>query len=182
MSWSETAGNNPLGILAAHHFVLEGPGFAALRADFRRRSKAMRVALGLDAGEDDLLDDLVPDDFSDLHGLEAQLEAEAAADGHFDLEGELQPRHTFAQDPLPSTEHPTPERPRPPMEGRLEAIANQRPVTWWGSTGLKGALGNTPLIRIATVARGAFSFPDFCYAYCRAQHDAMWAHHPRYGG
>jgi hypothetical protein len=187
LSWSETEGANAMGLLAAHHFVLEGPGFAALRADFRRRSKAMRVALGLDAGEEDLFEDLVPSEFGEglseeLLALEAQLEAEAAAGGEFDYEADLQPRHTFAQDPFPSTERPTPERPTAELSPALESIAERRPVTWWGSTGLKGALGNTPLIRLATVNRGAFSFPDFCYAYCRAQHDAMGAHHPKYGG
>jgi len=186
LSWSETEGGNPLGLLAAHHFVLEGPGFASLRADFRRRSKAMRVALGLDAGEDDLLEDLVPSELdedlpAELAALEARLEAEAAAEGDFDIE-DLQPRHTFAQEPFPSRERPTPERPTPTLTVPLERIAEQRPVTWWGSTGLKGALGNTPLIRLATVHRGAFAFPEFCYAYCRAQHDAMGAHHPKYGG
>ena len=187
LSWSETEGGNPLGILAAHHFVLEGPGFAALRADFRRRSKALRVALGLDAGEDELLEELVPEDVSgdfsaELGLLEAQLEAEAAAAGEFDFALDPQPRHTFAQDPLPSRENPEPERTTLPLDSALNAVAERRPVTWWGSTGLKGALGSTPLIRLATVNRGAFSFPDFCYAYCRAQHDAMGAHHPRYGG
>jgi hypothetical protein len=187
MSWSETEGTNPLGLLAAHHFVLEGPGFAALRADFRRRSKAMRVALGLDAGEDDLLEELVPahlsgDPTTDLGALEAHLEAEAAAAGEYDLDMQFQPRHTFAQRPFPSTAHPVPERATPVIDPELMTIARRRPMTWWGSTGLKGALGNTPLIRVATIQRGAFSFPDFCYAYCRAQHDAMGAHHPRYGG
>jgi hypothetical protein len=39
-----------------------------------------------------------------------------------------------------------------------------------------------PSVRYATVPRGAFSFLDYCYAYCRAQHEAMAVHQPRYPG
>ena len=37
-------------------------------------------------------------------------------------------------------------------------------------------------MRYATIHRGAFSLPDFCYAFCRAQHDAMAVYHPSYSG
>jgi len=39
-----------------------------------------------------------------------------------------------------------------------------------------------PSVRYATIPRGAFSFLDYCYAYCRAQHEAMAVHQPRYPG
>ena len=42
LSWAETVGEPSLGVLSAHHFVLEGPGMAGLRADFRQIKQELR--------------------------------------------------------------------------------------------------------------------------------------------
>jgi len=193
LSWSCTSGARPMGVLAAHHLVLEGPGFAALRADFRRRVRAMRVALGLDAGDEPGFDaceqfgpfDSVPfascDDESEWSDgdlppdlLEAlrQLEAEEAA--------RLPQRNSFAFDPGLSR---PPRKKAGPPEGlppALETLARSRPVGLLSHELRHDQLRNPPAVRYATVERGAFSLLDFSYAYCRAQHDAMAVHHARY--
>lgn len=201
LSWSCTNGAPSMGVLASHHLVLEGPGFAALRADFRRRVRALRVALGLDAEDEQEFDtceqfgpfDAAPfspwgcDDDSELHPALAEpplpddllqalqeIEAEEA--------NRLPHRHTFAFDP-------TLPRPKPRAGGctdglpaALETLARSRPVGVLPHDLRHVQLRNPPSVRYATVQRGAFSLPAFCYAYCRAQHDAMAVHHPRYSG
>ncbi len=195
LSWSHSATKQPLGVLAAHHLVLEGPGFATLRADFRRRVRAMRVALGLDGADEgfDITEDFGVADAgpfdpyggSGLHPslaepglpdelMEALYEAEAAE--------QVDPRHTFAYDPVDPAadleELPIPDGlPKP-----LQELAVRRSRAFLGERLLPGPTRPAPSIRYATIHRGAFSLPDFCYAYCRAQHDALAVHHPRYSG
>jgi len=196
LSWSHSATKQPMGVLAAHHLVLEGPGFATLRADFRRRTRAMRVALGLD-GSDDEFD--ITEDFSeadsgpfDAYGRPPGLHPALAepplpqhlADQIYAAEAAAQvdPRHTFAYDPVDPAadleELPIPDG----LPPELTRLALRRSRTFLGDRLLPGPRREAPSIRYATIHRGAFSLPDFCYAYCRAQHDALAVHHPRYGG
>ena len=64
----------------------------------------------------------------------------------------------------------------------LEVLARTRPLGRLPHEVRHDSLRNPPSVRFATIHRGAFSLADFCYAYCRAQHDAMAVHHPRYPG
>jgi len=198
MAWSHTAGPRPMGVLSAHHLVLEGPGFAALRADFRRRVRALRVALGMD-GADEEWD--ASEGFSAFDAAPFSAYADDGAEG-FELDEGLTPemlahllaleaeeesvqlphRHTFAFDPQLPRERPTREDCPAGLPPALETLARTRPVGAFRHEVRHDQLRNPPAVRYATVDRGAFSLPDFCYAYCRAQHDAMAVHHPRYGG
>ena len=198
MAWSCSTGPRPMGVLSAHHLVLEGPGFAALRADFRRRVRALRVALGLDGADEEWdgsegfgafdsapftpfgddggpgfeFDDGLTDDMLDLL-REMEAEDEAVRLPH---------RHTFAFDPQLPQERPAASDCPPGLPPALETLARTRPLGSLPHELRHDQLRNPPAVRYATVERGAFSLPDFCYAYCRAQHDAMAVHHPHYGG
>lgn len=198
MAWSCTAGPRPMGVLSAHHLVLEGPGFAALRADFRRRVRALRVALGLD-GADEEWDgsegfgafDAAPfTPFGDDGGPGFEFDeglTEEMLDLLLDLEAEddavrLPHRHTFAFDPQLPQERPSTSDCPPGLPPALDTLARTRPLRSLPHEVRHDQLRTPPAVRYATVERGAFSLPDFCYAYCRAQHDAMAVHHPKYGG
>ncbi len=191
LGWSRSAGRNPMGVLASHHLVLEGPGFATLRADFRRRVRAMRVALGLD-GIDEGWD--VTEEFSEFdsapfepYGRSVEPELHPALKRMVGIDDDEPCRddrqhHSFAFDPSPG----------PPSDGlvevpdnlppELDTLARVRPSVWSGDRMLGGPRRGPPSIRYATVNRCAFSFPDFVYAYCRAQHDALAVFSPRYAG
>ncbi len=208
LSWSETAGERTLGVLSAHHLVLEGPGLAGLRADFRQRVRAFRLALGLDAAEDDAWEfehfsekDAFPfEPFgSSVGDMRQALERWAAATESVSgpaPAGEgmsMQPdgrgvehRHTFAhergwrvEESQPSVSEPGPALASLPLP--LRQLLASPPSAWTG-WGYRRLATPTVSVRFATIHRGAFSLPDFCYAYCRAQHDAMAVHHPHYGG
>ncbi len=197
MAWSASTGPQRMGVLSAHHLVLEGPGFAALRADFRRRVRAMRVALGLD-GADEGWDEA--EGFGAFDAAPFQPFAADSGDVPFDdgltdemlaellaLEAEeeamrLPNRHTFAFDPGLPQERPAASDCPPGLPPALQALARTRPMRSLPHEVRHDQLRLPPAVRYATVCRGAFSLPDFCYAYCRAQHDAMAVHHPRYGG
>jgi hypothetical protein len=198
LAWSCSSGPRPMGVLAAHHLVLEGPGFAALRADFRRRVRALRVALGLDGADKEWdategfgafdaapftpfgddggcgfeLDDGLTDEML-AHLLELETEEQ---------ELRLPHRHTFAFDPQLPQERPSPGDCPPGLPPALQRLARRRPLHSLPHELRHDQLRHPPAVRYATISRGAFSLPDFCYAYCRAQHDAMAVHHPRYGG
>ncbi len=202
IGWSNTGGRRPMGVLAAHHLVLEGPGFATLRADFRRRVRAMRVALGLDGAEQDWDGS---EDFSEfdaspfpaygpnpdelhpaLRGLVPDADAELLARLD-ELAGpppgeEPRHRHTFAFNPTTDAPGDEDEEPPPGLPEDLRLLARARPSVWLGDRLISGPRRGPPAMRYATIHRGAFSLPDFCYAYCRAQHDAMAVYHPGYSG
>ena len=187
LGWSMTSGRNPMGVLASHHLVLEGPGFATLRADFRRRVRAMRVALGLDGVEEGWD---VTEEFSEFDAApfppysrdpESELHPALRRMAGIPDDADRQP-HSFAFDPnLEPGGDGSIEVPDglPPA---LDTLARVRPAVGGGDRMLGGPRRGPPSIRYATVHRGAFSFPDFCYAYCRAQHDALAVFSPRYAG
>jgi hypothetical protein len=199
LSWSQTADGRPMGVLAVHHLVLEGPGIAALRSDFRRRVKAMRIALGLDGAEEDHFEEegfgpfdaapfdaFGPEPADELHpgmreptpedlDLLAQLYQFEAEE-----EARLPHRHTFAYDPQECPEAPARGDVPAGLPPLLQDLVRRRPFGRLPHEVRHGL--NPPSVRYATVHRGAFSLPDFCYAYCRAQHDAMAVHHPKYSG
>lgn len=198
LSWSTTSDGRPMNVLAVHHLVLEGPGLAALRTDMRRRVRAMRVALGMDALDDDWSEEAFgpfdaepfepfgprscdelhpslrepsPEEFELLAKL-YEFEAEEAA--------RLPHRHTFAYDPEGEPVRPPRGEVPPGLPPALEELAHRRPFARFGHEVRHGL--RPPSVRYATVHRGAFSMPDFCYAFCRAQHEAMAVHHPTYSG
>ena len=199
LSWSTSSDGRPMSVLAVHHLVLEGPGVAALRSDLKRRIRAMRVALGLDASDDDWDDaetfgpfdaepfaPFGPRPCDEMHPALAEpspeeldllaklYEFEAAE------QARLPHRHTFAYDPEGEPERPPRGEVPPGLPPALEALAARRP---FGRLGHEVRHGLTPpSVRYATIHRGAFSLPDFCYAFCRAQHEALAVHHPSYGG
>lgn len=202
LGWTRTGGRRPMGVLSAHHLVLEGPGFATLRADFRRRVRAMRVALGLDGveqgwdeteefsefdaqpfamhsvGDEELhpaLQDLAPDPDQDL--LDKLFEMAGPAPGE-----DARHRHTFAFNPRADDQDEGPFEPPPGLPDDLGVLARVRPAVWLGDRLISGPRRGPPSMRYATIHRGAFSMTDFAYAYCRAQHDAMAVYHPKYGG
>jgi hypothetical protein len=201
IGWSATAGRRPMGVLAAHHLVLEGPGFATLRADFRRRVRAMRVALGLDGADQDWDG---TEDFSDfdaapfppygpspdeLHPALRELAPDSDAALLAELEELAGPdpddgrrRHTFAFNPTTDDGGEGSLEPPPGLPADLLLLARARPAVWLGERLISGPRRGPPSMRYATIHRGAFSLPDFCYAYCRAQHDAMTVYHPAYSG
>ena len=202
IGWSLTGGRRPMGVLAAHHLVLEGPGFATLRADFRRRVRAMRVALGLDGvdqewdGTEDFTDfDAAP--FSPYGpGAEALHPAlrDLAPDADEELLAQLldiagpppdcepRHRHSFAFNPMAGDVDDGSIEPPAGLPEDLLLLAKARPALWLGDRLISGPRRGPPSMRYATIHRGAFSLPDFCYAYCRAQHDAMAVYHRRYRG
>jgi hypothetical protein len=211
VGWSTTIGGSPLGILSAQHLVLEGPGVASLRAEFRRRVRAMRVALGLEPLDEpwestenfSAFDSGPFGPFPDERGSEAAgLDDTAAREGAV---GAPAAGHPYRYDPLEEESgEPRRESPGTPSAGpvtrwraaaaaevpaqppglppSLHGVWARRPHGPFGEVLRRPLLDDTPSIRFATVHRGAFSLPDFCYAYCRAQHDAMAVHHESYSG
>lgn len=154
LSWSHTAGCPSMGVLAAHHLVLEGPGFAAVRADFRRRVRALRVALGLETDGD-------PTD-------ELYLDSDAApfrpwGSGELELDVSLAELADERRTPPPA-----PAVPRG-MDGLTEGL---EPL----------AIGPAPSLRYATVHRYELPLVDLCYAYCRAKHETLLRFDRRYEG
>ncbi|MEE2827716.1 MAG: hypothetical protein VX498_00890 [Myxococcota bacterium] len=199
MAWSTTSGDVPLGVLAAHHLVLEGPGFASLRADFRSRVRAMTVALGLDGAQEGVdlgaeFGSFDAEPFHDFPGIEESLAGMESLDPELlarlhaaeeeldDARLSLGSRQNFAVSP----EQTEGERAfDTAVEGLPEALLpllEDRDSGRRFSVRRGGPSWRPPALRYATLPRGAFSFPDFCYAYCRAQHDAMAVHHPSYHG
>lgn len=203
LGWSEVRTTGRFGVLSGHHLVLEGPAFVHLRAEIRRRSRALRVALGLESGDDDWelltqagLFEHVPSadgPRSALHnvGFEFGLPPsgptlgpiEAAPHGPFVIDNGagldlLADAGSLPASPLPigglGADDELPES----LRDRLR----QRPAGFFPPTWLAGAMANPPALRWATLERTQWPFSDLVYAYCRAQHDAMAVHHPRYEG
>jgi hypothetical protein len=200
LSWSTTSADVSLGVLSAHHLVLEGPGFASLRADFRRRSRAMSLALGLGATDEDWdpSGDFGPFDAQPFEGpLTSVGAAEALADAP-GLDPEFVARITRAEAELEQARSGLGDRALfsvsaetkdgemsaeflRSLPAELRALVGEVRVRGGQSSGRLQSW-RAPSVRYATIPRGAFSFPDFCYAYCRAQHEAMAVHQPRYPG
>ena len=199
LGWSETSTAPRMTVLSSHGLVLDGPGVYLLRAEVRRRVRAMRIALGLDV-EEEPLEDLDTDDAIAL--LEAALAGEdtellselglgEGAGPVLDRDGSCDPfpmRHDFADDcGTASARASRPDREAanaPDLASSLPAdlahLASRPPLAWRGPR--PGPVGPCPSLRFATVPRSRFSFPDFAYAYCRAQHEAMAVHQPSYSG
>jgi hypothetical protein len=186
MSATRTVSVQTTALLAAHHLVLEGPGLLAVAADHRRRVRALRVALGLDGlDQDDSWDpeadfgafDAAP--FPELgvawdeESARAFMPVDAAPD--YDVAR----RARFALTPGAEAR---PERIPEGLPPALRELAARGPRARFGERQVPGRHLGPPSVRYATVHRGAFSFPAFCYAYCRAQHEALALHHPRYDG
>jgi hypothetical protein len=196
VGWSETSTEPRLDVLSAHGLVLDGPGFYCLRAEVNRRVRAMRIALGIESVED------TPDDPDDaIRFLEAVLAGEdegALSDlGLGEGAGPVLDRDDPSSHPFPMrhdfADGDGPARPsRPDAEPAnlgdvlgllppdLARLAEQRALPWLGPR--NGPVGPAPSLRYATVPRSAFSMPDFAYAFCRAQHEAMVLHHRLYDG
>ena len=191
LSWSYAGAFSQLGVLAGHHLVLEGPGFACLRVDFRRRLRAMRLALGLDATDTewDGREDFGPVDASPfaLHALAGEPELDPlwlpSPDELFEEfsegTGGPAPGHSHGSHRLTGAPDPDPAAGLPPALARLAADGHWswlHPGRWTGR-GLAA-----PSMRYATVERGRFSLSATCYSYCCAQHQALQAFDPSYGG
>lgn len=199
LSWSNTSDGRPMGVLAAHHLVLEGPGIAALRSDFRQRVRAMRTALGMDA-----IDEAFPTEESfgpfdsepfryfgpgagegvrpssrELSPQEAELLARLR-DLEAEEQADLPRRRSFAFDPEDPPARPARVAVPPGLPRSLEPLLLRPPFARLPHD-VRHEM-KPPSVRYATVDRGAFSLPDFCYAFCRAQHEALAAFHPRYAG
>jgi hypothetical protein len=200
LSWSTTHTDVSLGVLSAHHLVLEGPCFAAVRADFRRRVRAMSLALGLGVTDDDWdpredfgsfdahpFEDLLGGGGSsslspDFEGLDPELLArieEAEQDLNL-ARSALGDRSQFSVSPE-TTQKSVVDTPDLNLPEELRALL-ELPRTRGGLSSGRLQSWRPPSVRYATVPRGAFSFPDFCYAYCRAQHEAMAVHQSHYPG
>lgn len=181
LGWSRAGALRQVGVLAAHHFVLEGPGLACLRVDFRRRLRAMRLALGLDA-EDPEWDGR--EDFSARDAAPFTLQ-ETELDEFLDLslsadQSWRESVEAVAEDALVSSGYGTHllvtgdgSISRTQLPASLEALAREGHWSWlhpgrWTGRGL-----DAPSLRFATLERGAFSLSSACYAYCCAQHQAM---------
>jgi len=200
ISWSTTSSEISLGVLSAHHLVLEGPSFAKVRADFRARVRAMSFALGLGVTDEDWdpSGDFGPFDshpFSDLSGPAGVREALADVEGidpeflariaqaEAELEqarAELGDRNSFSVSPGSLEQAPSAAYFRSLPAELMPLLEGERIRGGQGTGRLQSWLA--PSLRYATVSRGAFSFPDYCYAYCRAQHEAMSVYWPRYSG
>ncbi len=199
LGWSETCTEPRMSVLSSHGLVLDGPGVYLLRAEVRRRVRAMRIALGLDS-EEEPLEGLDPDEAVAL--LEAALAGEDAerlsdlglGEGTgpvLDRDGAFDPfpmRHDFADDcgtDKARASRPDTEPARAPdltasLPPDLASAGASAPLAWRGPR--PGPVGPCPSLRFATVPRSRFSFTDFAYAYCRAQHEAMAVHQPAYSG
>ena len=194
LGWSETSSAPRMSVLSSHGLVLDGPAAYRLRAEVRRRVRAVRIALGLDV-------DVDPADTFNAEEAIAFLEAALSGDDaevlsdlglgegagqvlDRDEVGPFPMRHDFA-DPT-AAERPS----RPDLEPadapdlmatlpeELARLASARSLAWRGPR--PGPVGPCPAIRYATVPRSRFSFADFAYAYCRAQHEAMALHQAAY--
>lgn len=201
LSWSVTGSEVPLGVLTAHHLVLEGPSLAGLRADFRRRARAMSVALGLGGADDDWdpsadYGSFDAHPFESLAGIGDSITSMADTEG---LDPEFLARLALAEQELEqvrsslgdrelfsvSAESSSASSNGEWMQGLpedLHALVDLQNRVRGGQASGRLQSWRAPSVRYATIPRGAFSFSDFCYAYCRAQHDAMAVHHPRYHG
>jgi len=199
LSWSHAGGLHQLGVLAAHPLVLEGPGFACLRVDFRRRLRAMRVALGLNASEpqwdgredfgsrdstpfpahplgvEEALDPVWDSAFDELmeqssSELMEQSSSESAGSGLRPCHGS----HLLVDGPAPDF--------RPGLPPALVHLCDDEHWRWlhpgrWTRGGLRA-----PTLRYATVERTDFSLAATCYSYCCAQHRVMQEFDPQYRG
>lgn len=193
LGWSETSSAPRMSVLSSHGLVLDGPGVYRLRAEARRRIRAMRIALGLDVDEEPV-EDFDPDEaIAFLEQALAEDDAELLSDlGLGEGAGPVLERDGF--DPFPMRHDfadPCEGRPSRPdqqpadapdllatLPEELARLASERPLAWRGPR--PGPVGPCPSLRYATVPRSRFSFADFAYAYCRAQHEAMALHHPTY--
>lgn len=193
---AETSTEPRLDVMSSHGLVLDGPGFYCLRAEVRRRVRAMRIALGLDAVDDEMVE---PDEAIAI--LEAALAEEDEGSlsdmGLGEGAGIVLDRSDPSLEPFPFrhafADGDGPERPSRPdtapaelshllatLPPSLVELSKKRTLSWMGPR--PGPVGPAPSLRYATVPRSAFSMPDFAYAYCRAQHEAMAIHHPSYDG
>ncbi|MCO4771191.1 MAG: hypothetical protein KDA24_14250 [Deltaproteobacteria bacterium] len=196
LGWSETSTEPRLDVLSAHGLVLDGPGFYCLRAEIRRRVRAMRIALGLETVEEEYGDN--DDAIAILEAALAEADEGTLSDlGLGEGAGIVLDRADPSLDPFPFrhefADGDGPERPSSPdatladlpdllstLPASLVELAGQRSLGWVGPR--NGPTGASPSLRYATVPRSAFSMPDFAYAFCRAQHEAMAIHHPSYDG
>lgn len=194
LGWSETSTEPRLDVLSAHGLVLDGPGFYRLRAEIRRRKRALRIGLGLDADLEEPMDD--DEALAFLEAAMAEEEGRLAEVGLGEGAGPvIEPgsgvepfpfRHDFADGDAPKR----PSRPDcepallpdfvAALPPDLQDAADERNLAWLGPR--PGPVGPAPSLRYASVPRSAFSLPDFAYAYCRAQHEAMAIHQPNYDG
>jgi hypothetical protein len=210
LSWSTTSSAVSLGVLSAHHLVLEGPSFGQLRADFGGRVRALSFALGLGGSDEDWdpRADFGPFDAQPFGATLGSADVAEATDPRSLIEGQgealgldpefvarivqaekeleqarasLGDRALFSVSPeedsdeadLSSVARALPPELRPLLEGeRLRGVQGTGRLQTW----------RAPSLRYATVPRGAFSFADYCYAYCRAQHEAMAVYQPLYPG
>lgn len=209
LSWSTTTAPVSLGVLGAHDLVVEGSSFAALRAEFSGRVRAMSFALGLGGVEEDWdpsadfgpfdaqpfgatlgEGDLVGSPGSAAHALSDVL----GIDPEFlaritQAEQELnEAREALGDRALFSVSSDSSEQGGGTDEAVLAALPSGLRLLLRGDR-VRGAQGTgrlqpwrAPSVRYATIPRGAFSFLNYCYAYCRAQHEAMVVHQPRYSG
>lgn len=201
LGWSEARGSRRVGVLSASHLVLEGPSFVQLRADIRRRSRALRVALGLESAEEDwdllvaagLLEHVPSADEAPRVGVApalrdfgmpvpelptraiTSLHDPAGPPTRVDLQADA--AGIDAGSTAAGTVGATGELP-----SELVELQRRRPATFVPPTWLAGAMASPPSIRWATVDRTPLALPELAYAYSRAQHDAMAVHHPRYEG
>ncbi len=175
LSWSQAGHAGQVGVLAAHHLVLEGPGFACLRTDFRRRVRAMRLALGLDATESEWDGregfgpwDAMPFRINGFSGDEELEELLSDAPGGGSIgTGPLYSHgsHRLHDQGIQSVHESFPES--------LARLAQDEHWSWlhpgrWTGRGL-----TAPSLRYATIERGSFSLSTTCYAFCCAQHRVM---------
>jgi hypothetical protein len=191
LSWSYAGAFSQLGVLAGHYLVLEGPAFACLRVDFRRRLRAMRLALGLDANDTewDGREDFGPLDASpfrlDALASEPELDPswlptpDESSDMFLDGPFGPAPGYSHGSHRLTAGAGPDAAAGLPPALARLAADGHWswlHPGRWTGR-GLAA-----PALRYATVERSSFSLSATCYSYCCAQHQALQAFDPSYGG
>ncbi len=188
LGWSRAGALRQVGVLAAHHFVLEGPGLACLRVDFRRRLRAMRLALGLDAEDPewDGREDFSARDAAPFALLESELDLFLDLSSSAE-QGDREPVESVAEDVLASSGHGThllasgdSSTCRTELPAPLEQLATESHWSWlhpgrWTGRGLRA-----PSLRFATLERGAFSLSSACYAYCCAQHQTMADRDPYY--
>jgi hypothetical protein len=199
LGWSETNSKPRMRVLSSHGLVLDGPGVYRLRAEVRRRVRAMRIALGLDVEVEPLeefdADEAIAALEAALAGDDTELLSELGlgegAGPVLDRDGCFDPfpmRHDFADDCGSSrarASRPDIEPAEAPdllaaLPAELVETALKAPLAWRGPR--PGPVGPCPALRFATVPRSLFSFPDFAYAYCRAQHEAMAIHQSAYSG
>ena len=185
LGFSRAGGNRQLGVLTAHHLVLEGPGLACLRVDFRRRLRAMRLALGLDAEDDegdgregfsawDSAPFVLPEWDNLLDQAAALAESPVVMEEAKGVLASGHGSHLLATAESASV--------RAALPDPLQRLADDRHWSWlhpgrWTGRGLRA-----PSLRFATLQRGAFLLSSVCYSYCYAQHQTMDAYDPHYQG